>query len=246
MERLITGLKVALKWRGCKPLTPYIKEVWAELLLACWEERYPCLVQSLTDGFDIGIPYIRHTYSPPNHSSVFSLPNVYSSIINSKFKAGCYIGPFLWSQLELALGPFQTSPLSLVLKTLKLGTYQAVHNFSHLHSPSCDTTSINSHINCNDFPCTWGTFSTVALLISHLPPGSQALIHDVAEAYRTIPECLANGQDLSFNSKQMTSLQLTPATTLVFCQQEEYMVLWQTQGLTFSEGKVWAPHKVGQ
>ena len=33
----------------------------------------------------------------------------------------------------------------------------------------------------------WGTFSTVALLITHLPPGSQASVRDVAEAYRTIP-----------------------------------------------------------
>ena len=188
VERPIMGLKVALERRGCKPLTPYIKEAWAELLLACrLEERYPCLVRSLTDGFDVGIPRIRHTYSPPNHSSVFSLPDVYSSITNSEFKAGRYIGPFSRGQLESALGPFQTSPLSLVPKTSKPGTYRAVHNFSHPHSPARDTTSINSHINCDDFPCTWGTFSTVALLIARLPPGSQASIRDVAEAYRTIP-----------------------------------------------------------
>ena len=67
------------------------------------------------------------------------------------------------------------------------GVYRAVHNFSHPHIPSPDATSINSQIECNDFPCTWGTFSTVALLIARLPPGSQASVHDVAEAYRTIP-----------------------------------------------------------
>ena len=32
-----------------------------------------------------------------------------------------------------------------------------------------------------------GTFSTVALLIARLPPGSQASIRDVVEAYRTVP-----------------------------------------------------------
>ena len=47
--------------------------------------------------------------------------------------------------------------------------------------------SVNSHINCDDFPSTWGTFTTVTLLIAHLPPGSQASVQDVAEAYRTIP-----------------------------------------------------------
>ena len=98
-----------------------------------------------------------------------------------------YISPFSRNQLERALGPFQSSPLSLVPKTTSPGTYRAVHNFSHPHVPSSDVTSINSHINCDDFPCTWGTFSTVALLIARLPPGSQASIRDVAEAYRTIP-----------------------------------------------------------
>jgi hypothetical protein len=37
------------------------------------------------------------------------------------------------------------------------------------------------------YPCTWGTFSTVCYTIHNLPPGSQASIRDVAEAYRTIP-----------------------------------------------------------
>lgn len=32
-----------------------------------------------------------------------------------------------------------------------------------------------------------GTFSTVFLLIARLPPGSQASVRDVTEAYRTIP-----------------------------------------------------------
>ena len=47
--------------------------------------------------------------------------------------------------------------------------------------------SINSNIDSHDFPCTWGTFSTVCLIIHRLPPGSQASIRDVSEAYRTIP-----------------------------------------------------------
>ena len=69
----------------------------------------------------------------------------------------------------------------------KPGIFWAVHNFSHPHNPSPYATSINLHIDCDDFPCTWGTFSTVALLIAQLPARSQASIRDVAEAYRTIP-----------------------------------------------------------
>ena len=135
----------------------------------------------------MGIPRITCTYTPPNHPSVVSLPDVYKSSIDSEFKTGRYIGPFTRGQLESAMGPFQTSPLSLVPKTSKPGLFRAVHDFSHPHKPSPHATSINSHISSDDFPCTWGTFSTVALLIARLPPGSQASIRDVAEAYRTIP-----------------------------------------------------------
>ena len=187
-ENPTTGLKDALEHRGRNPLTPYDRRVWAEQLARLGlEGRYPHLIQGLTEGFDVGVPQIQRTYAPPNHASVKSLADVYSKIIDSEFTAGRYIGPFSRNQLERALGPFQSSPLSLVPKTTSPGTYRAVHNFSHPHVPSSDVTSINSHINCDDFPCTWGTFSTVALLIARLPPGSQASIRDVAEAYRTIP-----------------------------------------------------------
>ena len=186
--RRTMGPKAALERRGFNPLTPYAREAWADLLSACGlGERYPSLVQSLAEGFDVGIPRIRITYSPPNHPSVHLLPDVYNSIVDSEFKAGRYIGPFTREQVESAIGPFQTSPLSLVPKTSKPGIYRAVHNFSHPYNPSNDATSINSHIDGDKFPCTWGTFSTVALLISRLPPGSQASIRDVADAYRTIP-----------------------------------------------------------
>ena len=188
VEKLITGHKDALKRRKREPLTPYIGEAWKELLRECGlERRYPFLVQGIVEGFDVGIPCITCTYIPPNHPSVISLPDVYKSSVNSEFKTGRYIGPFTRRQLESALGPFQTSPLSLVPKTSKPGVFRAVHDFSHPYNLSPHATSINSHINSDDFPCTWGTFSTVALLIARLPPGSQASICDVTEAYRTIP-----------------------------------------------------------
>jgi len=48
-------------------------------------------------------------------------------------------------------------------------------------------TSNNSYINSDEFPCSWGTFSTVALLIVLLPSDSQVSVRDVAEAYRIAP-----------------------------------------------------------
>ena len=47
--------------------------------------------------------------------------------------------------------------------------------------------SINSFLDSDDFPTTWGTFSIISLLIHQLPPNSQIATRDVAEAYRTIP-----------------------------------------------------------
>ena len=55
------------------------------------------------------------------------------------------------------------------------------------HSPLAETTSVNTHIDSDNIPCTWGTFSTLALLIAQLPPGLQASVRNVAKACRTIP-----------------------------------------------------------
>ena len=187
-ENPIMGLKAVLKQRKHKLCTPYNQRAWAEQLSGLGlEGKYPRLIQGLIEGFDLGIPPIKCTYAPLNHPSLRALANVLSKIIDDEFGAGHYIGPFTQKQLEQAIGPFQSSPLSLVPKVLKPDVYCAVHNFSHLHDPSPDAASINSHIDCDVFPCTWGTFSTVALLIARLPPSLQASIRDVAEAYRTIP-----------------------------------------------------------
>ena len=187
-EAQIMEPKAALGQRRLEPLTPYRKHVWAqELARLALAAKYPLLVPGLTKGFSLSIPHIRYTYTPPNHASVKSLLNVYNGIISNEFAAGRYIGPFSRCQLEAEIGPFQSSPLSLVPKTSKPGKYRAVHNFSHPHEPTPEAASINSHIDSDTFPCTWGTFATVALLIARLPPGSQAAVRDVAEAYRTIP-----------------------------------------------------------
>ena len=108
--------------------------------------------------------------------------------METEFQKGRYLGPFSRAELESLIGPFQSSPLSLVTKPRKPGKYRMVHDFSHPHSPCTNPVqSINSAINSHNFPCTWGTFSTICLIIYRLPPGSQASIRDVSEAYRTIP-----------------------------------------------------------
>ena len=167
VESLTTELRHALMQRGCKLLTPYNSGAWVEQLssLGLWE-RYPSLVQGFMEGFDLGMPSIQGAYVPLNHSSITSLHNVYSNIIDNKFSSGQYIGPFSRCQLEQILGLFQSSLLSLVPKTLKPGKYRTPHNFSHPHNHLSGIASINSHINSDSFPCTWGTFATIALIIA--------------------------------------------------------------------------------
>ena len=59
--------------------------------------------------------------------------------------------------------------------------------FFFLPHPTLNVTSINSSIDADMYPCTWGTFDTICFTVFNLPPGSQAAIRDVAEAYHTIP-----------------------------------------------------------
>ena len=189
VENLGTALSSALLHSKSNPLTPYKPDAWlAQLTSFNLLERYPTLYHSLVHGFDVGILSISKTYVPPNNPSIFKHPEVYNEIMENEFRKGRYIGPFSQANLEALIGPFQSSPLSLVPKPGKPGKYRGVHDFSHPHAPDKGAiSSINSNIDSHDFPCTWGTFSTVCLIIYRLPPGSQASIRDVSEAYRTIP-----------------------------------------------------------
>jgi hypothetical protein len=178
-----------LKHRRTEPLTPYKPSAWrSQLDRHGLLEKYPNLHHSLTHGFNLGIPSISKTYVPANNPSINKLPAEYEEIVEKEFQKGRYIGPFSRKELEAIIGPFQSSPLSLVPKPGKPGKYRAVHDFSHPRQSSTNPiSSINSTISSHNFPCTWGTFSTICLIIFRLPPGSQASIRDVAEAYHTIP-----------------------------------------------------------
>lgn len=47
--------------------------------------------------------------------------------------------------------------------------------------------SVNSFINADDFPTSWGTFVSTAELILSLPPGCRAATFDISAAYRITP-----------------------------------------------------------
>ena len=187
-EARITELRGALELRKKQAITPYKAEAWETLLHSCnLHVKYPNLVSSLRNGFDAGIRPIYSTSTPPNSPSLLLHPEAYQDMVANEFNKGRYIGPCSRQEVELLIGPFQSSPLSWVPKAGKPGKFRAVHNFSYPHTPTPTTTSINCSINADMFPCTWGTFDTICFTIFNLPPGSQAAIRDVAEAYRTIP-----------------------------------------------------------
>jgi len=179
--------KLVLEQRRSRGLTTYNPAAWKEELSRhSLLRKYPNLVDGIIHGFNLGIPTITRTYNPVNHMSIKLYHDAYLDIVNKEFRSGCYLGPYSRREVEGLIGPFQSSPLSLVPKPGKPGKFRAVHNFSYPHESS-PTPSINSFIEAENNPCTWGTFETICFLISQLPPGSQASVRDVAEAYRTIP-----------------------------------------------------------
>lgn len=111
---------------------------------------------------------------------------IFQEIVNKEFTKGRYLSPFTHLEVEHILGPFQTSPLSLVPKPGKPGKYRLVQNLSFPLLASL-VPSINSLVDPDLFPSHYSTFFVVALVLSSLPPGSQGAVRDVAEAYRTIP-----------------------------------------------------------
>ena len=179
-----TVLSAATKLNCVQALTPYKPEAWRKWLSAAnLITRYPNIYDGLRFGFSANIPPLSQTFAPPNNPSIEEHKLIFNDIVNKEFSKGRYLGPFTQMEVERILGPFQTSPLSLVPKP---GKYRLVQNLSYPLSAS-PVPSINSLVDPDLFPSHYSTFAVVALVISSLPPGSQGAVRDVAEAYRTIP-----------------------------------------------------------
>jgi len=133
-------------------------------------------------------PIVAHSFTPPNNPSITIHQEAFNTIVYKEFEKDRYIGPFTHNQLEQTIGFFQSSPLTIIPKAGKPGCFRLIQNLSYPNIPSHGgILSINSQVDSNLFPCTWGTFATTCTLIYSLPPGCQGATRDVAEAYRTIP-----------------------------------------------------------
>lgn len=183
-ENRLMGLRIALEHRRLDAASPYKPDAWRRHLLeAGLQSRYPNIPHDLCFGFDAGIPPIFQTFTPPNQSSITQHQAEFDLLIQTKLQKERYFSPVTREEAESLLGPFQTSPFSIILKPGRPGKFRLIQNLSSPHSPLRAITSINSSINSTQYPCTWGTFSVICLLIQRLPPGSQAAVHDVKEAY---------------------------------------------------------------
>jgi len=187
-ESQITEHKNALEQKRLNARSPYKPDTWKQLLVSSGLiTRYPKLPHQLQYGFDGGIPIISKTFTPPNKPSITEHLPEFNRIIQLEFEKQRYIGPLSKSEVETLIGPFQTSPLNIIPKPGKPGKFRIIQNLSHPHSPRNGISSINSSIDSDLFPSTWGTFSVICLLIRRLPPESQLAVRDVKEAYRTVP-----------------------------------------------------------
>ena len=230
----IMALRSVLKLGKNQALTLYNVKAWKLMLVeGGLLDKYPNLPISLACGFDAGIQRIFNTYMPNNSPTLYQLSEIYQQIVDKEFQCGCYISPCTKDKVKAFIRPFQSSPLSLVPKPGKLGSFCAVHNFSYPHVPSTNTFSINYTIDANLYPCTWGTFATICHTIHNLPPGSQASIQDVAEAYHTIHIVHSQWPGLVVKLWEDNSFASTPAITLGLLQPVESLVNWVTQWLTF-------------
>jgi hypothetical protein len=160
--------KDALVLRQSHPITPYDPTAWESLLRAHGLlTRYHDIPLGLRNGFDLHLPAILRTQTPPNRTSLSTYSSAFDSLLSHELQSGRYIGPFPGVELQNLIGPFQSSPISIIPKSGKPGKYRIIQNFSFplICNPSTPNPSINSTIDSNDFPCSWGTFDTVCTII---------------------------------------------------------------------------------
>jgi hypothetical protein len=183
-----TALSSARSVRARKALTPLRAGAWrqklAELGLSA---RYASIVNGIEFGFTLGTQPITKNFHPPNSASADEYAEVLQREIQKEVDLGRYLGPYTAAEIEAVIGPFQTSPQSVIPKLGKPGKYRLIRNLSAPRVPYNGIASINSQLQASDHPHTWGTFWTVVCLIIDLPEGSEGASEDVKDAYRSIP-----------------------------------------------------------
>lgn len=169
-------------------VTPFVPDEWERMLNNITpNNNFPDVPNSMRFGFDMGVHSPPSTtYTPPNHNSALLFPDHVLSHIQTELSRGRYSGPFSRLRLEYLIGPFRTSPLGAVPKTVGSSERRIVQDLSF---PRNDPTrsSVNDQIDIDDFRCDWGTFNDIRTIIMDAPDGSEAATLDVDSAFRCCP-----------------------------------------------------------
>lgn len=168
--------------------TPFVPDEWERMLNEITPvNNFPDVPTSMRFGFDMGVRYPpSQTYTPPNHASALLYPDHVMSHIQNELSLRRYSGPFSRSKLESLIGPFRTSPLGTVPKSVDSNDRRVVQDLSFpRNDPSLS--SVNDQIDINDFRCDWGTFNDVKNIVIDAPPLSEAATLDVDAAFRRCP-----------------------------------------------------------
>ena len=141
VETLHMELRDALTASKIRVQTPLQAEAWeAALITFQLTARYPTLVNSIVHGFDVGIPRITHTFSPPNRLNDELSLNAFTDVMNNERRLGRWLGPYPRLVINSVIGHFRTSPVSIIPKPGKPGKFRLVQNFSHPHKPIYNAT----------------------------------------------------------------------------------------------------------
>ena len=113
----LTELVLVLERRRLKALTPYHPDIWEHKLQeAGLTGEYPHVVAGLRFGFSINFPQVISTQTPPNKCSVINFAKEFSRLVSKEIQKGRYLGPISRRDVESLIGPFQTSPFSIIPK----------------------------------------------------------------------------------------------------------------------------------
>ena len=186
----LTELRPVIELRKHKALTPYHPDIWEKYLReANILHEHEHILAGLRLGFHLDFPDILQTQTPPNRDSIILYKTHFTKVIHNEIQTGRYIGPASKATIEALIGPFQSSPMSIIPKPGRANKYRILQNLSFpiTPSPAFPNPSINSFINSHNFPTTWGTFTVTSLLLTRLPSNSEIATRDISEAYRGTP-----------------------------------------------------------
>jgi Reverse transcriptase-like len=168
--------------------TPFIPDEWERMLNDISPfNKFSDVPIGMRFGFDMGVhspPLV--TYTPPNHNSALDYPDHVLSHIRNELSLRRYSGPFSRSRLQFLIGPFRSSPLGTVPKSIDSTERRIVQDLSF---PRNDPTrsSVNDQIDIENFRCDWGTFNDIRTIVMDAPDGAEAATLDVDSAFRCCP-----------------------------------------------------------